>query len=210
MVTTINNKKILMIHTFKKEYLEYKLDDYIITFDDGLYSQYQGSLDLIKKFPNIKIIIFISTGIIHTGENQTNNNSGIAHNLFFAHGITQDFLTLEQISELSKIPNITIGLHGHNHLNINWIRAQNSLKDSVIKWKDDFLNMFQVLEEWKLKNIINNDIYYCTPYNIYHPLFHPMMITYFKKQYTQDLIVLGSGRTTIEELTQGKYREQYY
>ena len=206
MVTTINNKKILMIHTFKKEYLEYKLDDYIITFDDGLYSQYQGSLDLIKKFPNIKIIIFISTGIIHTGDNQTNNNSGIAHNLFFTHGITQDFLTLEQISELSKIPNITIGLHGHKHLNINWLKDQFSLNDIIVKWKEDFLKMAETVELWKQLKILKNDIYYCTPYNQYHSLLHPLMNKYFN----QELIILGPGRTTIEELTKGKYREQYY
>ena len=33
-------KPILMIHEFKEDFLNLNLEDYILTFDDGLYTQY--------------------------------------------------------------------------------------------------------------------------------------------------------------------------
>ena len=34
-------KPVLMIHEFKKEFLDLPLKDYILTFDDGLYTVYK-------------------------------------------------------------------------------------------------------------------------------------------------------------------------
>ena len=44
----MNNKKILMIHEFKESFLNLPLEDYILTFDDGLFTQYLFLSELLK------------------------------------------------------------------------------------------------------------------------------------------------------------------
>ena len=34
-------KPVLMLHEFKEEFLDLPLENYILTFDDGLYTQYK-------------------------------------------------------------------------------------------------------------------------------------------------------------------------
>ena len=55
-------KPILMIHEFKDTFLNLPLEDYILTFDDGLYTQYKF-FNEIKKIKTEKYF-FISSGII--------------------------------------------------------------------------------------------------------------------------------------------------
>ena len=40
MGTNFPDKPVLMIHSIRPEYFELPLENYILTFDDGLYSQY--------------------------------------------------------------------------------------------------------------------------------------------------------------------------
>lgn len=205
-----DNKKFLMIHKWKEEYLNYQLDDYIVTFDDGLYSQYKGCFNIIEKFPDIQIIVFISTNIVHDKGKQTINESTIAHNNYFNNCITNDFLTYNQILELSRLPNVTIGLHGHNHLNIHKLKKTHKLKNIVNIWKEDVSKMLDVCTVWKSKNIIKQDIYYCTPYNIYDKLLHAVLKVMFNRKFQDsDFFIIGAERVSVYVLTNGEYNEQY-
>ena len=55
-------KPVLMIHEFSEFMLSLPLEDYILTFDDGLYTQYIH-FDKIREL-NTDKIFFISTGIV--------------------------------------------------------------------------------------------------------------------------------------------------
>ena len=55
-------KPILMIHEFKEEFFDLPLEEYILTFDDGLYTQYV----FLEELKNIKTkkYFFISSDIV--------------------------------------------------------------------------------------------------------------------------------------------------
>ena len=55
-------KPILMIHEFKEEFLNLPLENYTLTFDDGLYTQYKF-FNEIKKIDTEKYF-FISSNIV--------------------------------------------------------------------------------------------------------------------------------------------------
>ena len=55
-------KPILIIHEFEERFFDLPLDQYILTFDDGLYTQYVF-LEELKKIKTKKYF-FISSGIV--------------------------------------------------------------------------------------------------------------------------------------------------
>ena len=55
-------KPILMIHEFSDFMMDLPLEDYVLTFDDGLYTQYTH-FEKIRQIDTDKIF-FISTGIV--------------------------------------------------------------------------------------------------------------------------------------------------
>lgn len=110
---------ILLIHEVKPWMLKPELYDPFstITFDDALYSQYRYAehfLSLCKK----RLIIFVSTGIVHNGNDQIVDVSCYeAHNRFFKTGDTRPYMTRKQILDLYN-KGFEIGLHGvtHSHM----------------------------------------------------------------------------------------------
>lgn len=119
----MNNKPILMIHEIEDRLFDLPLHEYILTFDDGLYSHYYH----FDKFKDIETekIFFISTGIICNGtQSKGFPNSVVAHEKAFA-GNYEDFMTLAQIVELRNQPNVTIGAHGHSHKDLNTFATLN-------------------------------------------------------------------------------------
>ena len=111
----------LMIHDMHKSYLDLDLDQYRLTFDDGLFSQYYY-FPLYKDHPE-GLIFFIATGFIQPGE---------AHGMFDGSYLSHlkskkymyrsyvekkfdHFMTTDEIRELAAQPNVEIGVHSHWH-----------------------------------------------------------------------------------------------
>jgi hypothetical protein len=138
-------KPVLMIHEVREWMFDLPLEDYIITFDDGLYSQYYYR----DKFLSIDTpkIYFISSGIVCDDRQSTDFPScEVAHEKAF-NGNYEDYMTINQIEELMADPNVTIGGHSHSHTNLNQIpdlfsRISHIESDTkqMINWFKDTLN----------------------------------------------------------------------
>lgn len=149
-------KPVLMIHEITDSLFERNLEDYVLTFDDGLYSHFYH----FDKFANIKTekIYFISSGIICNCLQNTNfPTSVIAHEKAFA-GNCEDFMTIEQIKELASYPNVTIGGHGHSHSDLNQLDKITDRIRFVIEDTDKMISWFKT-------NLGFKPTSFCFPYN---------------------------------------------
>jgi len=167
-----------MIHEITEDVLKKNLSAFdIITFDDGLYSQYMN-LEHFLKLPQPKYF-FISTNIVCSA-NQSNEviYCGDAHKKAF-NGNFENYMTWEQIKEIYNTHNCFIGGHSHNHTKIN------SLKENI-RDTDTMIN------EFKKHNIIINS--YCYPYN-YENSLRTMSV---KKHKINNFF--GKNRVAIEKL----------
>lgn len=150
-------KPILMIHEVDSFLFEnVDLKNYILTFDDGLYSQFYH-YDKIKKIDTQKIF-FISSNIVCTGKQSlTFPTCREAHEKSFK-GNNEDYMSLEQIEFLKNEENVTIGGHGHFHKNLNTFK---NLKEKVSYIKKDT----ELMLEWFEKNLKFTPNKFCFPYN---------------------------------------------
>ena len=111
----------LMIHDIRKEYFALSLDQYRLTFDDSLYSQYYY-FPLLKKHPN-ELTFFITTSFIQpgaarpmfTGEYRRPLKTKKYGYRTFVEGRFDHFMTVEEIQAISARPNVRIGVHSHFH-----------------------------------------------------------------------------------------------
>lgn len=111
----------LMIHDIRKEYFDLKLDQYRLTFDDGLFSQYYY-FPLLKNHP-AELTFFITTSFIQPGKARPMFDGEYISHLktkkyayrTFVEGRYEHFMTLEEIQEISTRPNVRIGVHSHLH-----------------------------------------------------------------------------------------------
>ena len=85
----------------------------IITFDDGLISQYTNALPLLQKY-NFTATFFIFTNPI---------------------GKSKNYLTWEQLKELDKL-GMEIGVHGKYHLYLNKEKDQKKLAAEILGSKE--------------------------------------------------------------------------
>tara|TARA_R110000787_G_scaffold15338_5_gene47363 strand:+ start:13459 stop:13989 length:531 start_codon:yes stop_codon:yes gene_type:complete len=175
-------KPVLMLHEFKEEFLDLPLENYILTFDDGLYTQYKF-LDNIKKIKTKKYF-FISSGIV-CPEYIDQNNEYIscveAHNKAFK-GNFSNYMKWSQINEINQIENCFIGCHSHYH--------KLKTADCVECIIDDNKQMsFEFIKN--LDFIPDN---FCFPYNYETPLYREILnLKGFKNFY-------GSERIDISEI----------
>jgi peptidoglycan/xylan/chitin deacetylase (PgdA/CDA1 family) len=148
-------KPILEIHEWKPEFESLPLEDYILTFDDGLYSQYQAR-DFLKTL-NTPKIFFISTNIIRE-ENERPNLEIIhcknAHIKAFK-GNFEDYMNWWEIWTLQDM-GFEIGGHSHFHKRYN-ISPLKELYQNLI------LDTEIMMENFEQKNIKINK--FCFPYN---------------------------------------------
>ena len=108
-----------MIHEMKEEFFKLPLQNYILTFDDGLHSQYRFRNDLLKI--DTPKIFFITTNIVALEDTQQNSDCVSctdAHDRFFSVGDVSNYMNWEQIRSLYNSPQCFIGGHGHNHLQL--------------------------------------------------------------------------------------------
>lgn len=110
-----------MIHDMRKAYFDLSLDQYRLTFDDGLFSQYYY-YPLYKHHPEV-LTFFIATDFIQPGEARRMFNGDYISYLkskkymyrSFIEKKFDHFMTIEEIRELAAQPNVEIGVHSHWH-----------------------------------------------------------------------------------------------
>lgn len=149
-------KPILMIHEVYEDIFKLPLEDYILTFDDGLYTQYQ----YIERFAalNTKKIYFISSNIVCSDTQSTDFiTCSVAHDKVFESGNTENYMTVDQIRELSTIPNCIVGGHSHYHTNL----SGKSMADQVRHIRMDTEKMI----DWFRTNLNQHPDHFCFPYN---------------------------------------------
>lgn len=183
--------RILEIHQLGMWIKTFKfLKDDILTFDDGLFSQFFFFHYLPKE--NIKIF-FISTNIINFSNkfNLEFLKCDKAHELFFKNNDTTNYMSVEQIKYLQKQQNTFIGSHGHYHYNFELF--DNNLEESYLKAKDDIeKNKFYMDKYFNIKKIK----YFCYPYNYDKNIFYNIYI----KKLNKDIILFGNNRIDIMTL----------
>jgi hypothetical protein len=179
-------KPVLMIHEIDERVFSLPLEKYILTFDDGLYSQFYY-FDRFKSIPTEKIY-FISSGIICDGVQSTDfPTCREAHQKAFV-GNTEDYMTVAQIKELMADPLVTIGGHSHTH---NRLGSYTKLVERIKHIKDDT----ELMLEWFKANLGVTPTKFCFPYNDdYQGIYQSLLKIYgFTGFY-------GRERTPIEML----------
>ena len=136
-------QRVLMIHTVTEEHLKLDLSEYdVITFDDGLVSQYRH----YKHFLSFgkPMYFFISTDIVcpEDVEQSTDNvKSGDAHDNYFNGDDLSDFMKWSQIRQIYNTENCHIGGHGHTHTRFKqepFIKAYKIIKKECELMMDEF------------------------------------------------------------------------
>jgi peptidoglycan/xylan/chitin deacetylase (PgdA/CDA1 family) len=187
------NKKILEIHEWKPEFEsipKYILEEYELTFDDGLYSQYMA-LDYLKTL-NTKKIFFISTGIIRE---RFKCPSKEIISCFDAHqkafeGNFSNYMNWDEILEINSLENFEIQGHSHNHKKYEMFPLKN-LYSNLKKDTDD------MLFEFGIRGIDIDK--FCFPYNeSYDFVYKTILIKEMIKKF------YGNERETIEKLFEEK------
>jgi hypothetical protein len=147
-------KPILEIHEWKKEFESLPLEDYILTFDDGLYSQYKAK-DFLKTL-NTEKIFFVSTDIIRPKYQDPNDEitpCAEAHKKAFSDN-KEDYMSWNEIKEI----NLLFEVGGHSHYHHKY--SLSPLKDLYASLVEDTERMF--------RNFKDNNIEitkFCFPYN---------------------------------------------
>lgn len=170
-------KPVLMIHEMREEFFKLPLQDYTLTFDDGLYSQYYF-LEDIKKIKTTKIF-FISTDIVASEsiEQSTDFPECAAAHYKASHICnTEDYMKWSQIREIHNTEDCYIGGHSHRHLRL--VDDFSTLNEDTKIMKDTFKQ--------------NMDYYpnkFCYPYNEKSPMYQRILYVHgFNEQYGDDRV----------------------
>lgn len=179
-------KPVLMIHEVRNWMLELPLQDYTLTFDDGLYSQYYYN-DYFKQLTTQRIY-YISSGIVSTGQQNIEFPNCVQAHEKARNGVFEDYMTVEQIKELMQDPNVIIGAHSHSHTRLDKFKT---LAEKVAYINADTEQMIQ----WFETNLGFRPTHFCFPYNedphgLYKGLIKKFGITN----------AVGAGRIPIETL----------
>ena len=110
-----------MIHDIRKEYFDLNLDQYQLTFDDGLFSQYYY-FPLLKSHPG-KLTYFITTSFIKPGKARSMFTGEYISYLkskkygyrTFVEGKFDHFMTIEEVQAILNRTKVQIGVHSHFH-----------------------------------------------------------------------------------------------
>lgn len=111
----------LMIHDIRKEYFDLDLNQFRLTFDDALFSQYYY-FPLLKNHPE-KLTYFITTSFIKPGKARNMfagdylpylKSKTYGYRTFIEHRYGH-FMNTAEIQKISQQPNVRIGVHSHFH-----------------------------------------------------------------------------------------------
>mgnify|MGYP003624207817 FL=1 len=174
-------KPVLMIHEFKEEYFDIPLDKYILTFDDGLYTQYKF-IDELKKI-NTEKIFFISSNIICPEDKDQDDNfikCIDAHKKAFNNDFT-NYMKWSQIKKIDSLDNCFIGCHSHFHQ----LKTASCVECIIL---DNRLMMFDFI-----KNLGYVPRKFCFPYNYQTPLYKEILsLKGFKSFYGNERIDINT------------------
>jgi len=151
--------KILTIHDIRKEYFDLNLDQYQLTFDDGLYSQFYY-FPLFKDHPE-KLTYFITTSFIKPGKirpmfagrDLTYIKSKKYMHRTFAEGRFEHFMNVEELQEICKHQNVQIGAHSHFH-DVILTRTHPRKRKPLSPWKIERLQAIKEIsfEEFSIRS----------------------------------------------------------
>lgn len=181
-----------MIHDMREEFFDLPLSDYVLTFDDGLFSQW-FYFDKLKNIDTDKYF-FISTKFISSGNQSLNFPCSIeAHNKARA-GNYEDFMTVEQIQQIHNTPRCHIGGHGHAHVRL---RELSRLTDKIRCIADDTKQMMHTFDS--LLGITPTS--FCFPYNDSIDGMYPAIVRRFGIN-----TFFGRERISVESLINDRQR----
>ena len=149
-----------MIHEIKKEHFSLNLENYVLTFDDALYSQYYY-WPLLKRIKTKKIL-FVPTGLIQ-------NSQLKRPKVYIADGVVRfrrkkfatcyeamnkwenesdnyDYMTVGELRTFLK-DDVILGGHGHQHVRyypdnlVDFIQAFKIDTDQMLLWFEDNLGL---------------------------------------------------------------------
>lgn len=163
--------RILELHEIKENYLKvdlYKEFD-IITFDDGLYSQfyYKDFFVALKK----PLIYFISSGIINNTNKFTFKSCLNAHNDFFINHDISAYMSLNQIEQLAEFGEIGWHMHYHPCLQQYKNIKQMQIILNELKLGDSFIKKFNCNKFCFPYNYKNNFLLYILKKNNFNQFF---------------------------------------
>lgn len=184
-----NNKPILMIHEFCKEYLSLPLQNYILTFDDGLYTQYLFLKQLLKL--DTPLIFSISSNIICSDKTIQSDEfikCNNAHLKAFNYNNFENYMTWSQVNEILNSKNCFISGHSSSHIDISKLK---SLNEKVLFIKEDTEKM---LISFKYNLNFTPDIF-CFPYNYNYTIYKAILRFNYNFKY-----FLGPERINILEI----------
>ena len=158
--------KYFTIHSVCEEIFNLDLKNYVLTFDDALYSQFYY-WELINRLENDKIL-FIPTGaIILSDYVRKRFNSEFINFVDCFEALSQwkmndnreHYMTLGEVKFLIKRYNIRIGGHGYNHTHPDCYGV--SLSERTTKMKQDVDSMFN----WFERYLYIKPVDFCFPFN---------------------------------------------
>lgn len=109
-------KPVLMIHEVDDKLFELPLEQYTLTFDDGLYTQYKY-IDKLTEIQTEKIF-YISSGIVCEEPDKQSCEfikCSEAHDKVFKYNNKENYMTWDQIKDVETRPRCHIGAHSHSH-----------------------------------------------------------------------------------------------
>lgn len=180
----LSDKPILMIHEFKSCFLKLPLEQYTLTFDDGLYSQYKYIDELIKT--DTDKIFFISSNIVC---DEQCNQSPEEISCVYAHeksrrGDFSNYMKWSQLHEIQSHDRCFIGAHGHDHIK--------DITDSVKLMINDTKQMYSKFYYHGMGSACEM---FCFPYNQESELYKRILSTKAKTKY-----FYGRNRVDINEI----------
>ena len=203
-----------------KEEIEKSLEEYWITFDDGLYQQ----IELIKLFNPEKVIFFPSFGLLRPPEMEP---IPIENSYAHKHKNTSlsTFMTSTEVWNLVHT-GYKLGMHGWYHLNLNLnhnissttnINKPNKthhikdIKEDAQKCAEAYINfLLPCLDMYIVEEVLT--LYFCTSYNCYNDyqiIYIQMLIEYLNMYLPTNitkikLIIFSGERESIENFIKDK------
>ena len=129
-----------MIHDIRKEYFDLDLNQFRLTFDDALFSQYYY-FKLFRNHPQ-KLTYFITTSFIKPGKARSMFKGRYIPYLkskkygyrTFIESKYDHFMNVEEIQKISQQPNVRIGVHSHFH-DVILTHKHPSKRKPLSQWK---------------------------------------------------------------------------
>lgn len=163
----VDMKPVLMIHEIKYDLFQLPLQDYILTFDDGLFSQYYFS-PLLKNINTRKILFISGKYVCRYNEKRPtyptfyySTTAEDARKCFDkSKGIVDHhYMTIPEIKHMKGL-GFEIGGHGYDHIKT----YSKKIEKRVEEMTDDTEKMIY----W-MQNILGVEPKsYCFPFNIEH------------------------------------------